>query len=156
MFRTKKSKKNTDLSKGHSVIEVMLAVTIFLMFAGVFMTALITSQKANIVTNKRTQASSLAEEGLEAARSIRDRGYEELSVGEHGLDSSGAQWELTAAPDNINGFDRTLTVEEIEAGRKRVESEVQWQQRSNRKSSLMLAVDLCDWKGGAVMDCSSY
>ena len=81
----------------------------------------------------------LAEEGLEAARSIRDGNFESLADGPHGLATSSSRWVFSGVSDASGGFTRVVTVSAIDAKRKKVVSAVTWP-----KSSVSLVTVLGD------------
>lgn len=133
-------------TKGYSVIEVMFAVTLFLMFAAVFVSAFIGSQQTTSLTGKRDRATDLANEGMEAVRSIRDANYKNLTPGDHGLSTTNNQWDLTDPPDNIGEFTRVITIEDIDTDRKRITSQVSWPEESDRKNSVSVTSILSNWR----------
>jgi prepilin-type N-terminal cleavage/methylation domain-containing protein len=144
--------------RGYSIIEVMLAIAIFAMFAGVFVSAFVQGQQSTALAGKKTRATILAEEGLEAVRSIRNNGFNGLAEGQYGLEISNGQWSLEPSPENINGFTRVITIENLTEDHKLITSDISWQEESDRKSSLSLATVLGNWQGdtGPALTCSAY
>ncbi|MBU1958051.1 hypothetical protein KJ680_06565 [bacterium] len=77
------------------MLEILLAITIF---AFGIVTLGVLYIDANVTQRKsleRTKAMALAEEGIEAARSIRDRAFVQVTTGTHGLALSAGQWVLS-------------------------------------------------------------
>ena len=68
------------MKKGFSLIEVLLAVAIFSMVAGFFISLMIDAYKINQRARDLTLATVLAEEGIEATRSIRDINFADLII----------------------------------------------------------------------------
>jgi prepilin-type N-terminal cleavage/methylation domain-containing protein len=149
---------NKTQPNGYSIVEVMLAIAIFAMFAGVFVSAFVQGQQSTALAGKKTRATILAEEGLEAVRSIRNNGFDDLTEGQYGLGTSSGQWSLEPSPENINGFTRIITIENLTENHKLITSDISWQEESDRKSSLSLATVLGNWQGdtGPALTCSAY
>lgn len=107
---------------GITLVEVILAIALFTFIGvGLFLAAWGTIQGTQ-VNQQHQQALALAEEGLEAARSIRDQGWSNLTAGTHGLTSSNGYWEWNGISNAIGIFTRQLTVIDLESNRKEVVS----------------------------------
>ncbi len=148
--------------KAFSLIEVLVAIVIFTIFAtGVFTLGLSTMDR-NTKTQTNNEALSYAQEGLEAVRNIRDRNFVLVSTGEFGLDFSGDTWSFITAPETIDDYyQRTITIEEVyrdssgdiaETGTLddsilKVTSEVTWDWKSILPKSVSLVTYLADWRG---------
>lgn len=104
--------------KGYSVVEVLLAGALFAIVAGGVVTAIVYAQRTNESAFAREKALRVAEEGIEAVRSIRQRDFE-LIVNSPavGLDYTDNQWNLIYFPsenDDVtpDGFRRRLIIED--------------------------------------------
>lgn len=100
-----------------------------------------------------------ASEGLEAARSIRNRDYGLLTSGGWGLAKSGGVWVLQGSSDSNGKFTRTLTVSEaqrnggnivesggtVDSNTKKIVSEVRWVDKVTTLS-VSQTVYLTNWK----------
>ena len=61
-----------------------------------------------------TQAVFLAQEGIDAARSIRDNGWLNLTNGNHGLQRTGGYWSFLGASEVIDGtYTRVIAVSDV-------------------------------------------
>ncbi len=155
--------KNKNLKKGFSIVEVLLAMAIFTIFAtGIFYLSLDTIQRDTKI-NLNTEALLYAKEGIEAVRNIRDKDYLLLTNGDYGLYLNAGNWEFIAAPEDINGFyERTITIEDVyrnELGEidtegtyldpetKKITSEVVWYQKGIIPKSVSLVTYLSNWTG---------
>ncbi len=155
--------KNHYLKKGFSIIEVLLAITIFAIFsAGIFYLSLDTIQR-NIKVNLNTEAILYAQEGLEAVRNIRDKNYLLLTNGDKGLFLNAGSWEFVIAPEDIDGFySRTITIDDVyrdengnideeglylDSDTKKITSEVSWLQKGIIPKSISLTSYLSNWTG---------
>ena len=59
------------------------------------------------------EAIYLAQEGLEASRSIRDIGWEYLATGTHGLLYDDSSWSFAGTHELIGKFTRTISVGDL-------------------------------------------
>ncbi|MBI5306343.1 hypothetical protein HZB04_02050, partial [Candidatus Wolfebacteria bacterium] len=132
-------------NKGQSLFEVLIALGIFIM--GVASTGFLVMDSASGFRKgaERTQAVSLAQEGLEASRSIRDGDFDNLTAGYHGIAKSGNNFIFQGASDITGPFTRTILVSDIDADTKKIESSVVWQFLANRQDSVVLTEYFTDW-----------
>ena len=136
---------NANKQKGQSLVEVLIAMSIFVM--GVSTIGFLVLD-ANVSTRQgveRTQATLLAKEGLEAARSIRDADFDNLTAGPHGIVLSGNRWIFSGTFDIQDQFRRVITVTDIDIDTKKVDSIVTWQFTQSRSNSVTLTDYLTDW-----------
>ncbi len=141
---TRKGRSTTDLP-AFSTVEVILAATIFAMIVTAFIGALLYGQEATALGGNRARAVLLAEEGLEAARNIRDAGYANLTDGTYGLAVSSGQWIFSGAQDATGTFTRRVTVSSVDTKRKLITSAVTWQQNAQRTGTVTLTSRLTNW-----------
>jgi prepilin-type N-terminal cleavage/methylation domain-containing protein len=98
-----------EKQKGFSLLEVILSVAIFTISVigiGLFIIDIQTTAERSQNLN---QGILLAEEGLEAVKSIRDTDFEDIVDGTYGLDSNDGIWELIGVPDETTlGLDSTV------------------------------------------------
>jgi len=146
---------------GFSMIEILIAMVIFTIFAsGIFYMGLGTLQRTAKM-EVSNEALLYAEEGLEAARNIRDRNYLDLISGEYGLVFAADIWTLGAAPEDIDDYySRTITIENVyrddngdiaEIGTldeeiKKITSEVSWTWKNILPMSVSLTTYLTGWR----------
>lgn len=133
-------------SKGFSLVEVLLAVSVFGLIVTELVGGLIYGQQSTALAGQRARATMLVDEGLEAARNIRDESFSNLTDGTYGLVTSGNQWTLSGSQDITDIFTRTITISSIDANRKQVVSTVTWQQNNQRTGSVNLITYLTNWK----------
>lgn len=104
--------------KGYSVVEVLLAGALFAIVAGGVVTAIIYAQRTNESAFAREKAIRLAEEGVQAIRSIRQRDFDLLAnASSVGLNFEENVWKLVYYPtenDDVttDGFRRRLRIED--------------------------------------------
>lgn len=136
--------KNKKMN-GFSLIEIILSSGLLGMFALAFLGVLGFSQESTLRAGQRSRAIFLAEEGIEATRSIRDENFTNLTAGEHGLTASN-KWGLTDQPDIINDFTRTLAIADINSQTKQVVSQVSWKQSGGNQVSVSFSTLFTDWR----------
>lgn len=138
----KSLKTNT---KGFSLIEIMLAVSMISVFVIIFITAIIDSQEVNLLTSKRNTATRIAEEGIEAVRNMRDESFNNLVDGTYGLALISNKWSLVSSSDITNNeYTRSIKITPVNERMKQVESTVTWQQNAQRPGSITLTTNLID------------
>lgn len=156
-----KIKKKLKKPSGQSLIELLVAMGVFiLVISGILFLAL-DSQVANRQGEERTKATGLASEGLEAAKSIKNRGWKYLTNGQHGLTGIGSFWEFAGTENNIEQFNRQVTVENVHRNEngeivetegnidfdtKKISSKINWSFTPERPSQVLLASYLTNWK----------
>ena len=133
-------------ARGFSVIEVALAAALF----GLIITSLIGSYlygiEATALAGNRARAVMLAEEGIEAARNIRDADYANLTDGTYGLTTASNRWNLSGSSDTTGIFTRQVVISTVDAFRKNVGATVTWPQNPQRTGLVSVASELTHWQ----------
>lgn len=100
---------------GFSLMEIIVALAIFAVVVG-SMSVMITGN-FNALTRggEQTVAQALAQEGIEAVRSIRDRSWNELEYSPAQVTFVGGQWELISATSELidNKYTRQILIEDV-------------------------------------------
>ena len=129
------------MQRGQTLIELLVAMSIFILIISVITFLILDSYISDRASRERTQATFLAEEGLEQARSIRDNDWSSL---------------ISSGSETIDKFTRTVTVEDIDSNRKKVTSQVIWQLTEARSQNVSLITYLTNWQALAVvLDCDT-
>jgi len=153
---------NLQPKHGFSLVEVLLAVSIFGLIVVALVGGLIYGQESTAVAGARSRAVMLADEGLEAVRNIRDESFANLpDDGPHGLTILSNKWSFSGSSDTTDDiFTRTITISTVDANRKQVTSTVSWQQTPQRTGSVTLTTYFTAWVnpagGGTPASCSDY
>lgn len=95
---------------GFSLIEIIMAIAIFAVLAGGGLTGFIPVLNQNRQSGEILEANRLAEEGLEAARSIRNRNYNLVSNGTVGVGISNNLWNFVGTSDVTDKYTRQLII----------------------------------------------
>ncbi|MFA5134898.1 MAG: hypothetical protein WC505_03885 [Patescibacteria group bacterium] len=148
--------------RGQSVIELIVAMGVFVLVVSSVMFLTLDAHSANRQGKERTRAALLAQETHEAAVSIANRGWRDLADGAYGIDRSGGTWALSPVPNVIDDtFVRTVTVEPaqrdasgniVEAGgtvdfdTKKLTATLTWDFTTSRPSEVSLTSYLTNWQ----------
>lgn len=114
------------MQRGFSTVEVLLAATIFGMIAMAIVGALIYGNESTADAGDHERAIMLAQEGVEAARNIRDSGFANLADGTHGLAQVSNQWSFSGSSDVTDIFCRSIGISPVDSTRKNVTVTVKW------------------------------
>jgi len=145
--------------KGQSLAEVVIAMSIFSIITLVVSTIFLDSLVSLGVSNEEVRATVIAQEGLEAARSIRDESWLNLIDGAHGVANTGGSWAFSGVNDIVDIYTRVVTISSVERDvnnnivatggqidprTKKVTSVVSWTAR-NALRSVQAVTYLTDW-----------
>lgn len=147
------------------MIEVILAVAIFAMFAAAISTYALGGLVGEQSGLDHVEAELLAQQGVEAVRSIRDRAWNEIIYNQSAIRNTGNQWFFTGegSTESIGKFTRTITFAAIcrDASRniaacpgaytdlnsKQVTAAVSWQPRLGITNTVRQSTYLTNWSG---------
>ncbi len=134
---------------GFSVVEVILASSIFILLVTALVGAYLYGEESTILAGNRASAVFLADEGLEAVRNIRGEGsagsFNSLTNGMHGLATSSNEWIFSGSSDVTDIFTRTVEIGTVDSFRKNATSTVTWQQNAQRSGTVLLVTRFTDW-----------
>lgn len=147
-------KFNKNKNSGFSLVEIVLASGVLALLSLIFLGILTYGQESTIRASQRDRAIFLAQEGLEAARSIRDQNFANLTSGNFGLSVSG-QWSLLSQPDVNDIFSRTITIADINSQTKQVTSKVQWKLAGASVVDVSFSTLFTDWRTATSMGTST-
>jgi type II secretory pathway pseudopilin PulG len=101
---------------GQSIIEVIIAVSLFVIIAGSSVIAVLGSLNTSRLAKEETKATFIASEGLEAVQSIKNQDWSSLLKGTHGLVNSSGIWSFSGSSDlDASGkFTRTVSIFEVQ------------------------------------------
>jgi type II secretory pathway pseudopilin PulG len=103
------------LQPAWSLIEIIVALAIFSLVTASLISLSAGSLNPWINIGPSNRAEALAQEGLEAARSIKNRAWNEINFKFSGLSLTGDIWSLTGegTRENINGYTRFLNFVDV-------------------------------------------
>ena len=143
-----------------SIIEVILAMGIFVVIVSTSAVVVIHSFTSNRLGEEETKAAFLASEGIEAVRSIKNQDFSNLVGGVYEVNSSGGVWQLGPIPTPGGKYQRTITIADVyrdgegeivesegtlDEEIKRVVSSVSWQFSPLRQKILEVKTYFTDW-----------
>ena len=144
--------KHNFYKNGFSIVEVMLSATLLLVVVACLTGSLIYGQQTTQVAGGIARASFLAQQGLEAARNIRDNSFLSNFIDcpttcYYGLAVAGGSWVFSGTSDVTDGFVRQIGVlNGSDANRKIVTSTVTWQETVQRAGSVVITTELTNWR----------
>ncbi|MEK7188008.1 MAG: hypothetical protein AAB691_04150 [Patescibacteria group bacterium] len=141
----RKAQSRINKQGGFSVVEVLLAASIFALIVTALLGVYLYGQESTALAGSRARASMLAEEGLEAVESIRDAGFVNLVDGTYGLATTSNYWNLSGTSNTIDIFTRQIAISAIDDKRKHVTSTVTWQQNNQRTGIVQLVTRFTNW-----------
>ncbi len=145
IFSNKDSKE-----RGQSLIELLVAVGLFVAVVSAVGLLIMQSRFSNLKASQHSQASFLVHEAMEAVRSIRDNNWDDLLDGSHGLAISSSRWVFQGTEEDISSFlnkgKRKVIIESIDADRKKITSQVTWENPRAEQTQVALVSYLSNWQ----------
>lgn len=103
-----------DRRAGQSLVEAIVAVAVFSAISFVALTFAISSFDAAAAGERLTEVQGYATEAMEAVRAVRDRGWQDLTLGTHGFTTSSGYWDFAGTGDSFaDGIARSVTVSAV-------------------------------------------
>ena len=146
---------------GLSLLEIILAMGIFIIIVSVSAAVVIHSFNSNRLGEEETQAAFLASEGLEAVRSIKNQDFANLVAGTYEVINTGDFWQLGPTLTPGGKYQRKIIIEDVyrdENGEivefggsldeetKKARAQVNWQFSPVRSNQIENSTYFCDWK----------
>jgi len=131
--------------RGQSLVEILIAVTLMAMGISFATVLIYGGQNILIDRGNEIKARVMAEEGVEAARSIANRSYANMANGEHGLSFSANKWQFSGPADYQGIFTRKISVADNGSDTKLITSDVSWSANFNL-SSVKVSTLVTNWK----------
>ena len=140
-------KQCTRVRPGTLLVEALMGIFLFGLFATASFLTLLTGQESSETGSDRVRGVYYTEQLLEVARSIRDRSFDDLTVGSHGytIDQSG-NWVLSGATTTRYGVSTYLVVNSLPNGRKGLTAHSSWKHGYHRSGATVLSLELVDWR----------
>jgi hypothetical protein len=142
-------------NKGFVVVEALLSASLLLIVFVALIGIIVYNQKDRENLSNRQRALFLAQEGLEASRSIRDGGFSSLSDGSFGITTNSGKWAFSPSPDSQDSFSRQVTISTVSPEIKKVDCLVSWLSSNNATKTVSLSTYLSDWRRGVETNCWS-
>jgi len=150
---------------GQMIIEVIVAVSIFIIIASSSVVTIIGSLNTARLSEEQSRATFLAVEGLEAVKSIRNQAWSNLIIGQHGIATASGVWAFVGTSDIDFSSKYTRVIDVMSVGRdgngnilsaggtidsetKKITSTVSWNFSPTRNNSVVLTLYLTNWQLG--------
>jgi len=160
-----KIKNTTNRESGFSVIEVMLAAALFIIFSSGIVTVVLQGFDANRLGDEESIASEYASEGIEAAISIKNQAFTNIvdTAGTGVIRNGSSVWAFSGANNTFGKYTRVITVTDVlrdvsgnivasggslDPNTKKVTSTVSWNVSPTRNDSVVLSTYLTNWRSG--------
>lgn len=130
---------------GFSVVEVLLAATVFGFLVTALIGAIVYGRASTASSGDHARANALAEEGIEATRNISNAAFSNLIDGTYGIAQSSGQWVFSGTSDTSGIYTRQITIATAGTNRKTVTSTVTWPQ-SGSTGTVTLTSRLSNWE----------
>jgi hypothetical protein len=128
------------------LVEIILTSSVFVLFMTAFVGAFYYGIQSSSLAGDRARAVLLAQEGIEAVRSIRNSNFANLTDGTYGLSYSSGVWSFAGTQETIGIFTRQVVVSTTGTNQKTVVVTVTWQQSASRIGSFSLTAQYTNWK----------
>ncbi|HSW96877.1 MAG TPA: hypothetical protein VLF89_03550 [Candidatus Saccharimonadales bacterium] len=162
---------NLHAEKGFSVLEIILAAALFMIFSIGMVSVVLQGFDANRLGSEETIANQYASEGIEAVRSIKNQGFSNIvnSAGTGVVRSGSSVWAFSGTNNTFGKYTRVITVTDtqrdssgnivasggtVDPNTKTVTATVSWNVSPTRNNSVVLTSYMTAWKtqrGGMVV-----
>ncbi|MCA9388504.1 hypothetical protein KC644_01955, partial [Candidatus Berkelbacteria bacterium] len=150
--------------RGFSLVEALLATSVFALGITGLAGSLIVGQQASVNAGSRARATDLAIEGIESVRNIRDEAFNELRFNQSGVDDSSNEWVFSGegTTETIDNFTRTISFADVcrdsnneivacpgdftDPHTKQITSTVDWAPRPGATASVSRTTYLTNWE----------
>ncbi|MDP4008575.1 MAG: hypothetical protein Q8P68_05285 [Candidatus Peregrinibacteria bacterium] len=131
------------------LLEIIVSIGVFILIATSVVVMSLGSHTGTLRSEGRLEATAIAQQGVEAVRSIRDFDWTNLTVGAHGLSRVNGYWEFIGTSDTIGAYTRSIIVTEISPDRKDVAVNVSWEVTTGVPNSLTMTSRFTDWQSSS-------
>lgn len=146
---------------GQSLLELLVAMGVFVLIVSSTMFLTLDAQLGNQEGGQRSRAVGLAQEGVEAVKSLASRGWKYVENGTHGLSAATGVWEFGGTSDDVGIFSRTVSVADVfrdalgnivttggtlDPDTKLVTTRVDWENRPNRPEEVLVDSYMTNWR----------
>ncbi len=151
------------INAGFSVIEILVAIGIFAVLATAVVPSIIQTFTIARLGDNETDATFYTQEGIEAARSIKNQAWANLTDGSYGLATGSGVWAFLGTNNTKGIYTRTETVSDIyrdisgnmqlsgctnmlDKNAKRVVATNNWNSSPTRTNNVTLETYFTNWK----------
>ncbi len=147
----------TKSDRGQSVVEVIVALGIFVVAVSAAFQVFFGGQKVSIDSSNASLATDFGQEAVEAVRNIRSRNWGELTTGSHGLVFQNGEWAFasTATADSHDLFTRTVEIGNTEDENIKIATTTVTWETDGRQQTVVIVENLTNWEAYTQSSCKS-
>jgi len=135
------------LRQGSLLVEVLIAISLFSLFATASFLTLLTGQESSRTGSARVRGVYYTEQALEVGKSIRDSGWSDIATGRHGFTlSETGSWVFTGTSLSRYGYRTYVLVTSKDANTKRVTTRSSWKLGRFRSGATVLSMEISNWR----------
>ncbi len=132
---------------GFSIVEVLVAIAVFVLTLSGASALLFSSQSLYQANETVFKSLLYAQEGIEAVKAMRDGSWDNLSAGDHGLAQSANAWIFSGDSDVLeNKYRRVINLTAINENKFQVTSQVSWFNSVGKEREVHLTAYLTNWQ----------
>ena len=154
IFMKKCADKNLK-TRGQSLVEVLVSLGIFAIVTNAIFSLFFGGQSLSVDSSNAQIATEYASEAMEALRSVRDRNWDELADGRHGLTFQDNEWRFSGAEDSRNIFRRAVFISSLDANTKQASTTVTWQTDPQRPQQITLVERITNFSNPLTGGCGT-
>ena len=143
-------------TRAFSGIEILLSVSILGLISVSLIGLLFYGQSSIRTENLSAEASLLANRSILAVSSIRDRSFDELVDGVHGLTNVSSEFYLSGSSDEVGPFTRTITISSDGGSVKKVSISITWLKSPARIGRVLVSRYFTNWQNAESYDCEKW
>ncbi len=117
-------------------MEVVVGAALIFVLVSAFTTAVTYGEQGVVIAGQRARASLVAEEGLEAVRTMRDYDFTSLVDGTYGIGQALGTWAFSGTSDTEDIFTRSVSISTVDVSTKLVTSTVTWPVSASRTGTI--------------------
>ena len=130
------------------MLDALLGVVVFGLFIIAVGSSLLFSQRGFLASGDHMRGAFLAEQSLEALRTMRDQDFSLLTEGDHGVRVGlGGTWELTeSGATTSDGYASHVTIAASGADTVFAVAQTAWNHGMGRSGSVVLTTEITNWR----------
>jgi hypothetical protein len=135
------------LPPGLSLVEIILGVALLALIVSATIGASVFSEQSQFISSQKLKAINASEEGVEAARNLRDENFTLLATGYNGLSTTSSRWNFSGNEDTLDDtFRRHTRITQIDNFRMEVTASTTWDITSSRQGAAKIVTRLTNWR----------
>ncbi len=138
--------QDKNISKGFALIEVVLSVSLLSIYITAFVVFLLYQEEISTLAGDDARAALVASEAVNVVNNISEENFNSLTEGNYGLSISNNSWQLVPAPEQIDIFQRQISISDVDANRKDLTVDITWNQNASKAKNLTVHSRITNWQ----------